>query len=239
MRLSLTTAISVATLLSLSACHIEIFAPEAGNSVATTRPLPVFSKLSVSDGIETVLQKGPAESVRIETREGYLSYFITEVVDGVLYVRLSNRFRLSNVRNKRVVITLQTLSGLTTSGGVRLTSSDDFQPQRLNLTVSGGGYVSMPLTADALSLSGSGGSEIQLTGAAGTVNVSQLSGGSTLRLANLSATTCTMDASGGSVAEVNVSQTLTVTASGGSRIRYRGQPTLIQHLSGGSTVLPL
>jgi len=226
-------------LLSFTACHFTKVNPEAGNLTTTTRPVSGFSGLRIEDGIQTTIVKGTTESVTIEAREGYQSYFKTEVVNGVLRIYIDNRLNTRNLTERRAVVTMKTLTSLNTSGGARVTSNDNFAPGSLSIKVSGGGYVGLPVTTDILTISGSGGSEFELSGTARTVTIDDLSGGSTALLANLPANACTVDASGGSVAEVNVSQELTVRASGGSRVRYRGTPRISQNLSGGSSVSQL
>lgn len=235
----LKTGIALSIILCFSACHINTVSPEPGNLTTTTRPVSGFTGLRIEDGIQATLMQGTTESVQIETREGYQPYFLTEVTNGILRIYIDRRLNDNKVKERRAVVTLKSFNSLTTSGGARVTSTDTFSPGTLSISVSGGGFVGLPLTTDALALSSSGGSEISLTGTARTVSVSQLSGGSTLRLANLTSTACTLDASGGSTAEVNVSQELAVTASGGSTIRYQGTPRITQKLSGGSSVSPL
>ncbi|CCH51729.1 hypothetical protein BN8_00672 [Fibrisoma limi BUZ 3] len=224
-------------LLIVSACtNDDNVSPEPGNLTTTSRTVSGFSGLSIENGIQATIVKGTTEGVTIEAREGYQPYILTEVVNGVLRIRIDDRLESSRLTEKRAMVTMKALTNLTTSGGARVTSTDNFQPTNLALTVNGGGFVNLLLTANVLSINSSGGSEIELSGTAKTVSVSALSGGGTLRLVNLPAATCTIDASGGSTAELNVSQELNITASGGSRIRYRGTPKITQNLSGGSTL---
>lgn len=232
-----TRAFLFSTLVLTSiACDIDGVSPEPGSITTENRSVADFNSLDIESGIRVTVTQGNTESTRIEAREGYQPYILTEVRNNTLRIRVDNRLKSRRGSEIRAYVTMRTLTNVWASGGSRVTSDYDFKPDQFTTSLSGGSYLRLPISTNSVSVDASGGSEAEIAGTAQTLTVDDISGGSKLLTADLRVTNCTLEASGGSTADVNVSEELRVRASGGSVVRYKGSPRITQNVSGGSRV---
>lgn len=192
-----------------------------GSGHATTQPydLSDFNAISASQGFNVIITQGSIYSVKVTTDDNIQQYIDVHKSGNTLYVGLKTGFGISTTQLK-VEVTMPNLTNLQLSGGSQATG------QNLTLVTN-------------LDIDFSGGSRATLTGQAVDLTVSG-SGGSNINLQDLQVQNARVDLSGGSQAKVNASGRLDVNLSGGSQLQYRGNPTMgTQDISGGSRLSPL
>jgi hypothetical protein len=192
-----------------------------GSGNATTQQIDVtdFTAISASHGFNVVITQGSSYSVKVTTDDNLQQYVDVHKSGSTLYVGLKSGFGISTTQLK-VEVTMPNLTNLQLSGGAQASG------QNLNLVTN-------------LGIDFSGGSRATLTGQAVDLTVSG-SGGSNINLQDLQVQNARVDLSGGSQAKVNASGRLDVNLSGGSQLHFRGSPTMgSQDISGGSTLSPL
>lgn len=192
-----------------------------GSGHATTQQINVtdFTAVSASHGFNVIITQGSSYSVKVTTDDNIQQYVDVHKSGSTIYVGLKSGFGISTTQLK-VEVTLPNLTNLQLSGGSQATAD--------NLNLSGN-----------LGIDFSGGSRATLTGQAVDLTVSG-SGGSNIDLRDLQVQNARVDLSGGSQAKVNASGRLDVNLSGGSQLQYRGNPTMgSQDISGGSGISPL
>jgi hypothetical protein len=178
-----------------------------------------FTAVSASQGFSVVITQGNSYSVKVTTDDNLQQYMDVHKDGSTLYVQLKPGFGFTTTQLK-AEITMPTLTNLQLSGGSQATA------QNLNL-------------AGNLGIDFSGGSRATITGTAVDLTVSG-SGGSNINLQDLQVQNASVDLSGGSQAKVDASGRLDVNLSGGSQLQYRGNPTMgSQDISGGSRISPL
>jgi hypothetical protein len=192
-----------------------------GSGHATTQPydLSDFTAVSASHGFNVVITQGSSYSVKVTTDDNIQQYVDVHKSGSTLYVGLKTGFGISTTQLK-VEVTMPNLTNLQLSGGSQASG------QNLTLVTN-------------LGIDFSGGSRATLTGQAVDLTVTG-SGGSNINLQDLQVQNARVDLSGGSQAKVNASGKLDVNLSGGSHLQYRGNPTMgLQDISGGSRISPL
>jgi hypothetical protein len=191
----------------------------SGNVTTQHYDLSDFTSISASQGFNVVITQGSSYSVKVAADDNIQQYVDVHKSGSTLYVGLKSGFGISTTQLK-VEVTMPNLTNLQLSGGSQASG------QNLTLVIN-------------LGIDFSGGSRAILTGQAVDLTVSG-SGGSNINLQDLQVQNARVDLSGGSQCKVNASGSLDVNLSGGSQLQYKGNPTMgSQDISGGSRISPL
>lgn len=212
-------------------------APVANAQQREARPLAGFDAIEVGGGIDLDLRQAQDFFVEVEA-EGDLAEIITELRDDTLVIRrMSSRsFFFWNDDDARVHVTLPALVSLTASGGSDVRTQGNFASDNLTLIASGGSDLTIAVAAGSLEATASGGSDLNVSGTARSVRV-QSSGGSDLNASGLVADEADVRSSGGSDLMIAVRDSIVGSASGGSDVIYSGEPRTVDiDASGGSDV---
>jgi hypothetical protein len=202
-----------------------------------TRPLADFDAISVGGGIDLVLRQGDDFRVEVESDDD-VAEIVTEVRDGTLEIRRdrtrSGFFDWGD--NGTVYVTLPALTALTASGGSDVRAEGTFSGDDLAIVASGGSDVALDLAVGTLAATASGGSDTRLRGSARTARLHS-SGGSDLDASGFTVAEADVQSSGGSDVSLTVSEKIVANASGGSDITYSGDPRTVDvNASGGADV---
>lgn len=220
-------------LLSIPAAALPAFAEET-----ETRSLAGFDGIAVSGGIDLTVRQG--DRFRVEVTADDLGDVVTEVSGETLEIkrpRTNGFFNWGDWGDSgSVEVTLPKLTELTASGGSEVRTAGTFSGDRLELVASGGSDVVIEIAVGTLEVSASGGSDLRVSGSARTARV-QSSGGSDLNASGLTVDEADVNSSGGSDLSIAVRESLVANASGGSDISYTGQPRTVNvNSSGGGEV---
>jgi hypothetical protein len=210
----------------------------AGADETETRPLDWFNAVAVSGGIDLVVRQGQPFRVEVRADDGRLGDVVTEVRSGTLEIRRKQPSGWFNWGDAGSVnVTLPALVALTASGGSGVKTEGTFTSDALKLVASGGSDLGIEVAAGSLDVEASGGSDLTLSGSARTARV-QSSGGSDLNASRLMVDEVDVQSSGGSdLALGAVRNKIAGNASGGSDVSYSGQPATVNvDASGGSDV---
>jgi len=210
--------------LAASAILLSVaLAPTVGAQQRQSRPLTGFDAIEVGGGVDLVVRKGDTFVVEVAAKEDELAKIVTEVVGKTLQIkRKSSFFDWGN--GGTVYVTLPTLVSLDASGGSDAKAEGTFSSDNLRIGASGGSDLTIDVAAGTLSVEASGGSDIRLSGTARSAHV-ESSGGSDLNASALAADEVNVESSGGSDLVVGVvRQKIGGEASGGSDVTYSGTP---------------
>jgi Protein of unknown function (DUF2807). len=192
-----------------------------GSGHVTSQQIDVsdFTAVSASHGFNVVITQGSSYSVKVTTDDNLQQYVDVHKSGNTLYVGLKSGFGVSTTQLK-VEVTMPNLTELQLSGGAQATAQ--------NLNLSGN-----------LGIDFSGGSRATISGQAADLTVSN-SGGSNVNLQDLKVNNAHVYLSGGSQATINLTGKLDGNLSGGSQLHYKGTPTSISiDTSGGSSYSPV
>jgi hypothetical protein len=203
----------------------------SGKDVTENRKVNDFTKLDISGGYTVNLKQDSTLALQITGDEKFMKYVRTEVSGNKLRIFSRKNFCGSNVV---INIGVKGLSEIKSSGAIELNTQGKLTAQDLKLALSGASKLNMDLNAGTVTTTGSGATEITLTGQAGTHNIKP-SGAGKLHALDFIVGDYKINTSGASNCQINVLKTLDVKTSGASEITYRGNPSSINNNKSGAS----
>lgn len=204
------------------------------NVVTEKREIGRFNSIRASRGIHIELRQGNETGLTIEADDNLVELIVTEVVDGVLRIRLKESVRQHKVLRVNVdFVSLEALSG---SSGTRFTSPTGIVGPALRLDLNSGASVELNLDVEKLNVDASSGAHVNLSGSVSELFLDS-SSGALVNARELKADNATVDASSAAISHVFATDEMTIDASSGARVNYYGQPTtLSKSASSGGTI---
>ena len=226
--------VAIAALL-FSSCN-QVFNGIKGNGNVQTEARKIsesFTKISVSRGLEVIVEQGNTIKVEVEADQNLLKHITTKVENGVLVV--SSDENIYSSESEIVRITMPTIEGLETTSGSNLKSKSVLKGTNLYVKSSSGSEIDVNAEFDVISSESTSGSTISLTGKALKLATTS-SSGSEIDAKNLLANEVVSQSTSGSSTEVHPLVSLNAKASSGSSVDYSGTPKTIkkEETSGGS-----
>ena len=193
-----------------------------------TRKLPAFQKIKVGGSVDVVLRKGEEESAKIIVTNVDIQDVITEVVNGMLYIKQKDKlnFMFNNGNNRKkieVALTYRQLEEVHVSGAGSVSAINTLQSENLLLHVSGAGDIILPIEARKLDVHISGAGDVKVQGKADTQYV-KVSGAGDYKAYDLTTLRTEARVSGAGDVNVYASEGLSAHVSGSGDIRYKGNP---------------
>ena len=241
------------TALMLALWQIAL-APAAG-AETESREIAEFHSVRFEAPGELTLKRTDTVSLDIEAESKVIGRLLTEVVDGVLEIKVAGSEPLRTKQPVRISLGYTKVGELEVSGSGSLKADHLSSPtlklkvlgsgrlecagvsgEQMEVSVAGSGGIFVHQTQMAtlaMSLSGSG--RATLSGAVTSQTVS-VTGSGSLRALDLSSRSATVDIAGSGNARVWVEENLNVTVSGSGFVRYRGEPSLRQSIIGSGYV---
>lgn len=185
----------------------------SGKRQREKREVATFTSISTEGAyqIEVVSQKGL--SLEIEADDNILPLIKTEVSNGVLHIKATRGFSISN--HIVVKIGAPNIDGISASGAGTIEISD--------------------LKNDRFEIDSNGAPSITVSGETGTLDI-ESNGAGKIDAHKLRATSGTVEANGVAKIEVNASDELNVTVSGPASVIYSGDPKLNKKVNGPGSV---
>ncbi|RIV25185.1 DUF2807 domain-containing protein [Fibrisoma montanum] len=204
------------------------------------RPVPGFTGLHVSSGIDVYLRQGNTEKLTFDVKGAEEDEVRSEVKNGILFLSIDRKgsmgFNFGRNRYVKAYVTVKQLTELKAGGGSDVLGEGSLSFRNLDLDASGGSDVKLTLKADELNVAASGGADVILQGSVRKLNADG-SGGSELDARKLTADVCNARSTGGSDVYVNATKELTMLATGGSDLYYYGPARIVaKKESGGSDI---
>lgn len=239
----ITTFIFLMTILT--SCGIDMFNRIEGNNnvIIQKREIIDFTEVSVSNGIELIIQQDDTISLVVEADENLHENIITEVIDGTL--KIWTKKNIWRATSKKIHLKVNTLEELTASSGSSVISkntikAEDFEvssssganlnikleTNRLVSNSSSGAKIGMEILATHVESSSSSGSNTKLIGET-TTHKASASSGSSLNAFGLKAKNVNARVSSGARVRVHVTESINARASSGGSIKYQGNPTQV------------
>lgn len=173
-----------------------------------TRQVLGFTGIDASSAFDITVTKGDRESLVIEADDEVMPFVRSEVKNGILNLYLDNYNTANNkkVDILRAVIVMKNLDKVSLSGACKLTSNDQFSPDKFKVDCSGASNMTVNVSTTQLSIETSGVCIIQIKAdVAGDANM-DISGASKIR-GELQTANVVFSSSGVSTVELNGSAT--------------------------------
>lgn len=193
-----------------------------GNVTEEVRHVGEFKRIKVTRGMNVYITQGIPTKVVVIADNNLYEIIETEVEGGVLKISVNENIRWA--REKKVIVTVDKLSGVETTSGANVWSQNQIMSEDLELNATSGSNLTMEVNAKNLKADGSTGANIKLSGLAKEADL-ETSSGANLKGQELKAEQCKIRASSGGNIASTVSGKLEADASSGGNIVYYGEPT--------------
>lgn len=206
----------------------------SGNVVTEKRTIKEsFEKVTVSTGINLLVEQGTPNAVEVETDDNLLQYVITKVENGTLIVKMEGN--INTLSSIDVRIRMNTISGLESTSGSRINTKNTLRGTSLAIKSSSGSEINAKLEYESISCESSSGSNITVAGKTLKLTTAS-SSGSEIDANELAANDVYSQSTSGSTTRVKPILKLDAKASSGSTIEYVQAPKSIEkeETSGGS-----
>ncbi|UOQ54591.1 head GIN domain-containing protein [Hymenobacter cellulosivorans] len=226
--------------LGLTACDCDDVFPDkvtgSGPVVTENRTVANFSRLDLNVDAEVFLTQGPSQTVRVEAQQNILDVLQTNVSGE----KLSIRYGRVNVRRHepvKVFIVTPSLSDVAVSGSGNVVGQSAWRTDNLDLSLSGSGGIELAVTGTQnlrTDISGSG--KVRLAGDARRADV-HISGSGAVEGYPLTVQQAEVSLSGSGSTYLTITQALNASISGSGKVYYRGRPSVTAHTSGSGRVV--
>lgn len=204
-----------------------------GNVTEEVRQVGGFDQIDVSRGMNVYVTQGSPAKVVVVADNNLHEIIETRVEGQVLKVYVNENIRWA--KEKKVMITVEKLSGLETSSGSNAWSQNQITTDDIELKSTSGSNLTIDVNAKSLKADCSSGANIKLSGMAKEADLEASSGANLIGEA-LNVDDCRMKTSSGANVSATVSERLDAKASSGGNIVYFGEPksTDVSTSSGGN-----
>jgi hypothetical protein len=218
----------IATVLSLTlfSCNFDVNFNSGvkGNGEVITEERTInetFTSIKASEGLDVYLTQSNNESITVKADENLHELILTEVKDGVL--KIHTKQNIGKASSKRVNVSFKDISGIISTSGSDVYSTNIINAEKLSLKTSSGSDMKLDVNTVVLDCDSSSGSDLRLSGKTKKL-IAEASSGSDIKAADLMAESSEVKASSGADITVNTSKELTAKASSGGDVKYYGNP---------------
>ncbi|MBL7719195.1 MAG: DUF2807 domain-containing protein [Flavipsychrobacter sp.] len=231
--------VSLVVVLATS-CGPRMHKPEAESLQV---PVGEFNAVDIGAhaDVYVTVKEGAAPSLVLKGYADVLHDISTEIKDNTLYIEGDRGFHFSITEGfsdkPRIEITVSSLSGLELSGAGDVRINGIIQSARFNLDLSGIGEVKIDeLNADELSVSASGGGDVEIKKGIVRRAEYELSGAADVKTYGLQCRDVSVSVSGAGDVKLSVSDNLDVQISGAGDVKYKGNPVVTKNVSGAGDI---
>lgn len=194
--------------------------------------LPPFHSIDVTGNIELTLVQNPNQLLSLASPDQYLGTVTTQVLDSVLYIKISNMSRYDEV--KAYLSTAQ-LRSIKAAGSTKINTENTLRQPFLNIELVGASKADMQLQIDsAFHLKVAGASKVELSGSAHEAHLSA-GGASKIDALKLTTNRSTIYSAGASKIDVWCEEELAIQAYGASKVTYKGNPNIVKRITVGAS----
>lgn len=211
------------TLLAV-VCASTSFAADSDKT--ENRDVKSFKAIKVSTGIDLYITMAETQEVKVVADEDIIDKLRTEVKDGTLniYLKQNDLFNWnSGMKTRKVYVKVNELVQLRASSGSDVYCENTLKGDALEVSASSGSDVNLNVFYKNLSIDTSSGSDAKAKGKVKFLEV-EASSGSDIKAQDLESKICKARASSGSDITVSVSDEIYAKASSGADIKYYGKP---------------
>lgn len=204
-----------------------------GKVVKEERSVAGFDEVSVSTGIEVLINQDSFEKVVVEADENIQKILKTEVAGSKLKIYLDES--VWHAKQMKVYVTLKQLKSLETSAGAEVKSGNKISAGELKINSSSGSGAKMEVACTHLSAGASSGSSLKIWGTTQSFTAHSSSGAG-IHASELVAEKGSFSSSSGAHIDAQVTKEVRADASSGASINLAGNPSVrdTDSSSGGS-----
>lgn len=223
----------LALALTLGACNFTECITANGDPVERPMELATITGVASHGPIDVVITRGETQRVVARGPKAIVDMIKTDVDKGVWEISTDACF---NTRGPITVeITLADLTYASVAGSGSITGKSLFQPEDLDLRVSGSGDIQLVVNAKEIDADVAGSGSIVLRGTSSDLEVS-VAGSGDVKAFELTTNTADVRVAGSGDVEVRVIEALKARVAGSGDVRYKGQPRVTSDIAGSGSV---
>lgn len=211
-----------------------------GNNVfkSETREASGYTALAAGGMMQVEIAYGNSQTIKLEGEENLLPYIETTVEDGMLTIKVKERYTLKTNQPIKVYVSMTTITALAQSGSGGITGKGEFSNKgNTSVAVAGLGSVKVNFTTiGSLSMRMSGSGSVNLSGKVENEADIKQSGSGNANLENMSCNEAVVQLSGSGNLRIHVNKALTAQISGSGNIEYSGDATVTSKVAGSGRV---
>ncbi len=222
------TKIIIATLLSLSlvSCHFDFGVAGNGNVTIEDRNLnEPFTSIKATEGLHVYLTQSDTESISVEADENLQELIITEIENGVL--KIHTKENIGRSQSKKIMVSFKTLSGVTSTSGSHVYSTNTITTDNLELKNTSGSNMTLKVNTTILHSRSTSGSHLRLSGNTSKI-IAEATSGSSVKAGDLHAEYSEVKATSGARMTINTSKKLIAKATSGGHVKFYGNPETVK-----------
>lgn len=228
--------IAIAASLLLLSCGIDGFKHVDGNGKVATKSRPVtgtFKAINAERGLEVIIEQQSTISITVEADENLQQHIKTEIVDGEL--QISSDVNINDAAAKRIIVRMPVIESIETSSSAHVKSKNTLKGDAIAISGSSGSFIEVSLEANSINCDASSGSHLTISGKTESLETDS-SSGSHIDAKGLTAKNVISNVSSGAHTYTNPTESLKGDASSGGHIYYVNAPASINKntSSGGS-----
>lgn len=202
-----------------------------------TRNVSGYSGVECNGPFNVSVTIDGTESIKLDVDADLLADIKTDVEDGVLKVRLKDRWKNhKNVKRANIYITAKRLNYLANGGSGNTILTGNLTGDNAKLAISGSGNLKASATSASLELSASGSGSINVSGTTGKASIS-VSGSGSIDGKQLKTEVVTARISGSGEVVINANKSVSGQISGSGDLQYSGAATINNsHFSGSGRI---
>jgi len=217
----------------LTGCVSVNFSPSGARSVTGSGSMEKFTfdfgqvnEIRVEMFCNVIYQSGSSNEVTFEIQPNLMDYIRVEESGGVLSVRSTRGFNLTNTSQTPVLtVSSPSLSSVTHAGAGRFTTTDTITGDSFALNITGAADGKAELDIQNLSVNLAGAGNFELSGIADTADV-RMAGAGRLDALDLQTRTASINLAGVGTVRIGCSDELRINAGGVGTVEYRGSPSV-------------
>jgi hypothetical protein len=203
--------------------------------VTEQREVSPFTRVDFRGIGRVIVSQGEKQSVSLTASDAVISRVRTEVRGDVLIVTLrwwlGLIWRIGDLKNLEVRLTVKELRGLKVSGAGSVESRERIQAQELEIRLTGAGEIHLEVHGRKVITHLTGAGQIVLWGQADEQDV-RLTGAGSVQAERLVTRSATVHSSGAGECRVHATESLDAKLSGAGSIRYLGNPKIQSRVTG-------
>lgn len=199
-----------------------------GNNKVVTKERTIngdFDEIKVSNGLDVYLTQDTNESLSIQADENLHDIIMTSVENNILSIYTTEN--INYAASRKVMVSFDAVSKIKATSGCDVYSTNTIIADALELSTTSGSDMELDIEATSVTCDSSSGSDLKLSGTADYL-VAEASSGSDIKAGNLVTKTAEVRASSGADITVNATEKLTAKSGSGGDVKYYGNPEKVE-----------
>ena len=217
------------TLFLLASCYYQYDSISGnGNVESTLISEDTIHSVTISNKLTALIIPSDTFRVLLKADENLHEYINTEIHHGHLNIYSEKNIRMA--RSKEVIIYTDYIEQIDVSSGANIYNRDTLKGEEMNINASSAADVSIVGIFNRITVQGSSGSDLRLSGNAGHAIIN-LSSAADLYAFDFIMNNADITASSASDARINVKEQARFDASSAADIKYKGNPDVVESRS--------